>query len=89
MAAKNLTGELGERCKTCSGMGYTLSITDGGSHGCQRCDQTGIEPVNSNFLQRQIDQLTQILEKHGIIHKQRRDVRKRRNGGDDSDHESK
>ncbi len=78
MAAKNLTGELGERCKTCSGMGFTLSITDGGSHGCQRCDQTGIEPVNSNFLQRQIDQLTALLEKHGVIKEPKEKTRKRR-----------
>ena len=65
MAGKNVLGELGERCKMCSGMGFTLSITDGGSRGCMRCDQTGVEPVNSHVLQKQIDSLTNIVKNMG------------------------
>lgn len=57
----NLTGESGERCGHCSGLGFTNLIT-GGVQGCQRCDRTGIEPINSHELQRQINNLTEVVK---------------------------
>lgn len=61
---KNIKGDLGPRCKWCSGLGFTNAIT-GGSHSCKRCDSTGIEPQNpveaNASMQRQIDDLREIV----------------------------
>jgi hypothetical protein len=54
-------GSKGPLCKNCGGYGFTNSIT-GGSPGCQRCEQTGIEPVNVQELQKQVSDLTKLVE---------------------------
>lgn len=61
---KNITGNLGPRCNFCSGLGFTNSIK-GGSHKCDRCLGTGIEPTDakqaSASVQQQIDDLREIV----------------------------
>ena len=59
---KNLKGELGPICNYCAGLGFTSLIT-GGTSGCYRCDQTGIEPVNVRELQEEVRQLTKLVKK--------------------------
>lgn len=57
---KNLKGELGPICSYCAGLGFTNTIT-GGSAGCMRCMQTGIEPVNTYELAKKVDELTELV----------------------------
>lgn len=57
---KNVLGELGERCAYCSGYGFTNGI-DGSSKGCHRCDQTGIEPINTRELKEEVDNIKATL----------------------------
>lgn len=54
---KNLHGKLGEICSYCAGLGFTNTV-GGGSAGCHRCDQTGIEPINVRELAQKVDKLT-------------------------------
>jgi hypothetical protein len=53
-------GSKGPLCNLCGGYGFTNSIT-GGSPGCQRCEQTGVEPVNLRELQQRVEELTQFM----------------------------
>lgn len=49
---KNSDGHLGAKCNWCGGYGYTNTLT-GGSSGCHRCNQTGVEqPTTAELLQR-------------------------------------
>lgn len=57
-AAKNTRGELGPICNFCGGYGFTLAFgTEGNSKGCPRCFGTGVEPVNTWELQKQVIEL--------------------------------
>lgn len=72
---KNNRGRLGPQCTYCGGYGYTLSIMTGGSSGCNRCLQTGVEPVNTWELQKQVIDLSkQLVELKDIIIKFTKDV---------------
>lgn len=53
---KNIFGDLGEICNYCSGLGFTNNL-NGSSAGCHRCDQTGIEPVNTRELAKEVEKL--------------------------------
>ena len=53
---KNVDGHLGTICNNCGGYGFTNNLT-GGSSGCQRCNQTGIEPINIKELQEKVNSL--------------------------------
>jgi len=65
---KNTRGDLGPICNFCGGFGFTLTIGGTGSAGCQRCGQTGVEPVDTQALKIQVNQLSQQLnELKGII----------------------
>lgn len=64
---KNVYGKLGPICNFCGGLGFTLNITSG-SQGCQRCDQTGIEPVNTHELKKDVEEIKKLLLK--LIKKQ-------------------
>jgi hypothetical protein len=69
LAPKNTRGQLGKICNNCGGFGFTLSFgKDSNSNGCQRCDQTGVEPVDTHELQRQFIELSkQVVELKEII----------------------
>lgn len=49
-------GSKGIICNYCGGYGFTNNMT-GGSNGCIRCNGTGIEPISTHELQRQINDL--------------------------------
>jgi hypothetical protein len=53
---KNSDGHLGKICNWCGGYGFTNVIT-GGSRGCPKCDQTGVEPVSNEELLNRIKEL--------------------------------
>lgn len=61
IAEKNILGKLGPKCNYCSGAGFTNSIT-GASAGCFRCDQTGIEPINTRQLAERVDAMDEKLK---------------------------
>lgn len=54
--AGNITGELGPRCRDCSGAGFTNNIS-GSSSSCRRCDRTGIEPPSPYEMNERINEL--------------------------------
>lgn len=59
-APKNTRGELGEICAFCGGFGYTLAIVGNSSTvGCPRCFGTGVQPVDTHGLQKQVIKLAQ------------------------------
>lgn len=58
---KNSDGHLGKTCNWCGGYGFTNVVT-GGSRGCPKCDQTGIEPVNIEDLLKRINELENKLK---------------------------
>ena len=53
---KNSDGHLGTICNYCGGYGFTNVVT-GGSAGCPKCDQTGIQPISSSELLERIKEL--------------------------------
>ena len=59
--SKNTTGKLGAICNYCGGYGFTNSLK-GGSIGCIRCMQTGIEPVDTRKLAEQVEKLTELVK---------------------------
>lgn len=59
---KNVDGHVGPICNNCGGYGFTNLIT-GGAGGCHRCDQTGIEPINTRDLAAKVDKLTELVTK--------------------------
>lgn len=58
---KNLRGDLGPICSYCAGLGFTGSMT-GGSLGCKRCEQTGVEPINTRELAVKVDNIQKELK---------------------------
>ena len=58
---KNSNGKLGKICNYCGGYGFTNNIT-GGSGGCIKCGQTGIETVSNFELQKKIKELEMELK---------------------------
>lgn len=59
---KNSDGHLGKICNYCGGYGFTNLIT-GSSAGCPKCNQTGVELVSVEELQKQIDELKKLVIK--------------------------
>lgn len=57
---KNLRGDLGPICNYCAGLGFTNSL-GGGALGCNKCSQTGVEPIDSYELQDQINELKESI----------------------------
>lgn len=53
---KNTDGHLGPKCNWCGGYGYLNTIT-GGSAGCQRCNQSGIEQPTVADLMKKISEM--------------------------------
>jgi hypothetical protein len=63
---RNATGELGPRCKNCSGlgrMGATLGEPNGRSRAgrCRRCGGSGVEPTDVEELARRVAELEDAL----------------------------
>lgn len=53
---KNSDGKLGIICNNCGGYGFTNIVT-GGSAGCNKCNQTGVEPISTADLLKRISEL--------------------------------
>ena len=58
---KNSDGHLGKICNWCGGYGFTNNIT-GGSSGCHKCNQTGVELVSNEVLSKKINDLENKLK---------------------------
>jgi hypothetical protein len=54
---KNASGVLGPICGNCGGYGFTLSIANQGSQGCNHCGQTGVARMDNDQLSQRLGNL--------------------------------